>query len=180
MELAITSLAGSVASLRGNGRSSANKKKQIILRQTLIQKKTAELRKRREALEEPGKGLRIYSLMLHPLAEQKETFLGGVAPRGSLLEWIDTMYEGSNTMFDRTFGKWRNLRVAKHLFPDKVQERMLFKIFNLSGGERNPKTHSEFNDGKMRFWCRQFWSRPNFHWGKADVEGPKEYDCDSF
>ena len=35
------------------------------------------------------RGLRFYSLLLHPYAEATERFAGGMAPDGSLLEWVD-------------------------------------------------------------------------------------------
>ena len=62
------------------------------------------------------RGLRFYSLLLHPYAEATERFAGGMAPDGSLLEWVDNMYERPKTIFDRTLGKWRNLKMAKWFF----------------------------------------------------------------
>ena len=116
-------------------------------------------------------GLRFYNLMLHPLADAREPVAFTAAPSGSLLEWIDEMYEHPETVLDRTFGKWRNVRVAKHIFPKDVQDRMTFKVFATT---RNPSTpakrrpikwetgpnpikHGGFNDHDMRYWCPSFW-----------------------
>ncbi len=57
---------------------------------------------------------------------------------------------------------------------------MLFRVFNLNEGNQNPKKHAEFNDGKMKFWCRQFWTRPDFKWGEKKDSRDNEYDCDSY
>ena len=76
-------MAGSVASLREGRKSSQDKEKNIreILndiqeRSAELREKRTELREKRAGLEKPGKGLRFYSLVLHPLAEQRENFRG--------------------------------------------------------------------------------------------------------
>lgn len=48
--------------------------------------------------------VRFYNLMLHPWHEARETSAWGLAPAGSLLVWIDSMYEHSDSAFDRTLG----------------------------------------------------------------------------
>ncbi len=110
---------------------------------------------------------RFYSLMLHPLAEVRETTFGGLFPSGSLLEWIDDMYENPKTMIDRTMGKWRNIALTKHLFPPDLQDQMVFKIFGFGEGEGrfdlpnhrppDPIIHGAFNDTRMFYWRPRFW-----------------------
>jgi len=59
---------------------------------------------------------KFYNLMLHPMNDAQELAVKGMAPSGSLLAWIDEMYENPRTMLDRKFGKWRNVRATKHIF----------------------------------------------------------------
>jgi hypothetical protein len=85
-------------------------------------------------------------------------------PRGSLLEWIDDYLENSRSPFDRRAGKWRNVALGLHLFPDSVRSRVTIKAFGVrdpidSGTlyEKHPARHGEFNDAKLGFWCRDYW-----------------------
>jgi hypothetical protein len=105
--------------------------------------------------------------MLHPLAEAREMTAGGALPSGSLLEWIDDMYEGPKTMLDRTFGKWRNIRRAKHVFSSNEQEKMIFKVFGIREGV--PTKHGQFNDTEKYYWLPEFWG--------SCVNGKKETVC---
>ncbi|MBM3951332.1 MAG: hypothetical protein FJ311_07745 [Rhodospirillales bacterium] len=100
-------------------------------------------------------GLSVHSLMLHPLAESRERFGGGIAPSGSLLEWIDEMYEPSVTPLDRTLGKWRNVRLAKHIFEEDIRDKIHFKIFGFSNAD--PTKHGDFNDTRFLYWRSEFW-----------------------
>lgn len=120
--------------------------------------------------------LRFYNLMLHPRAEARELSGGGLVLSGSLLEWIDDMYENPRTMLDRTLGKWRNVRVTRHIFPEEAQKRMIFKIFghrqqvgepgdpNFKPGD--PVRHGEFNDTRMHFWLPEFWGEADVNWDR--------------
>lgn len=74
--------------------------------------------------------LRFYNLMLHPQNDANEIAGYGFAPSGSLLAWIDEMYEGPRTVIDRTMGKWGNLRASQHVFPARARSRMVFRVFN--------------------------------------------------
>ncbi|MSO93585.1 MAG: hypothetical protein EXQ86_09335 [Rhodospirillales bacterium] len=101
-------------------------------------------------------GVKFYSLMLHPLAEARERSVHqGAAPSGTLLEWIDEMYEPSVTPLDRTLGKWRNIRVAKHLLEEDAKPRIKFKIFGFD--KNDPVEHGQFNDMKYCYWRPAFW-----------------------
>ena len=119
------------------------------------------------------RGLRFYSLLLHPYAEATERFAGGMAPDGSLLEWVDNMYERPKTIFDRTLGKWRNLKMAKWFFSERAQEKMLFRVFNLDSVEEdppNPVKHGDFNNKEMRFWMPKFWGDDQVKWKEKPVD----------
>lgn len=133
-------------------------------------------------LARKNEDLRFYSLMLHPKAEAREATFGGALPSGSLLEWIDDMYENPKTVPDRTLGKWRNLRRVKHMFLPKAQSKMIFKVFGFrrESGKRgepgyrpaDPIRHAEFNDTHMYFWLPEFWGEKDVDWcqGAGDKE----------
>ncbi len=131
--------------------------------------------------------LRFYNLMLHPENDANELVALGAAPSGSLLAWVDEMYENPKTAIDRTMGKWRNLRATRHVFPEDARRNMLFRVFNWASdwereqshppacpesGEaapspvrfRPPTTHSGFNDDEARFWCPTFWGADKVRW----------------
>ena len=89
--------------------------------------------------------IRFYNTMLHPLAEARELMQipgrafgifppytippKGIAPHGSLLEWIDEMFEGPRSPDQRTIGKWHNVQTTKEVFPIDVQKQMTFHVF---------------------------------------------------
>ena len=87
---------------------------------------------------------RFYNLSLHPAADAREITFGGVAPSGSLLEWIDGMYEETDSPLDRTIGKWLNVSRSKHIFSPSLQSRMIFKVFGTP--DQGPWKHGDFND----------------------------------
>lgn len=134
--------------------------------------------------------LHFYNLMLHPQNDANELVALGSAPSGSLLAWVDEMYENPKTAIDRTMGKWRNLRATRHVFPEDARRHMLFRVFNWAsdwereqfpppncdqgngGGAaaltpvrfRPPTTHSGFNDDEAKFWCPVFWGADKVRW----------------
>lgn len=71
----------------------------------------------------------FYNLMLHPMAESQELHGGGSVPEGSLLEWIDEMFEGARSPDDRTLGKWTNVRDAHQYFSVDAMKNMRFRVF---------------------------------------------------
>ncbi len=124
------------------------------------------------ALAKQGK-TRFYNLVLHPLNESRELFMGGLAPQGSLLEWIDEMFEGPRSPDERTLGKWNNLRTTMALIPGDVRSRTTIRVFakartrgNECGeppitrtaaredGRCHPVMHGEFNE--FSFWRRSY------------------------
>lgn len=112
------------------------------------------------------------NLMLHPLAEARESFGLGVAPHGSLLEWIDEMFERPRSADERMLGKWSNAKRAMHILPDALRERSTFRVFPEqrerlgpecappAGGRKqkrcHPTVHGEFDD--YSFWRPAFWT----------------------
>lgn len=125
-------------------------------------------------LIEARPAVRFYNLSLHPMADAREVAGYGVVQSGSLLEWIDDMYEQPRTMMDRTLGKWRNVRLAKHVFPSAAQRRMIFKVFGFRPEEGvrgqpgyrpgDPVRHGEFNDTRMHYWLPEFWGEADIAW----------------
>ncbi len=130
-----------------------------------------------------GPDVHFYNLMLHPLVEAREISVRGTTPAGSLLEWIDGMYEGPETVADRTLGKWRNVRRTSHFFRGELGKHMTFRVFNRVRGAKgeisaceaaefgakdistgspkdwriNPRAHGAFNDTGLCFWHPAFW-----------------------
>ncbi|MEM9625327.1 MAG: hypothetical protein AAGA21_03775 [Pseudomonadota bacterium] len=106
---------------------------------------------------------RFYNLMLHPDAESHEQNYWGLLPRGSLLEWIDGMYEESDSTFDRTLGNWNNVQLAKAMLPAGAQSQMIFKVFPLKDGY--PAKHGDFTnefedeagEASYNYWEARFW-----------------------
>src|SRR6516225_5133917 len=74
------------------------------------------------------KDLRFYNLSLHPEAEARDLEVSGAAPIGSLLEWIDDIFETPVTPIDRTLGKWQNVVYAENEFDPIAARRMFFTV----------------------------------------------------
>ena len=83
-------------------------------------------------LQHPRCGdLNFYNLSLHPTAEKRDLEVDGAAPVGSLLEWIDDIFEAPVTPIDRTLGKWQNILYAENQF-DR-QALPIMQVFIVSG-----------------------------------------------
>jgi hypothetical protein len=96
--------------------------------------------------------------MLHPLAEDRERSGAGFAPDGSLLAWVDGMYQRPHSFLERTFGRWSNVKPALHLLPagsgpEDVRSRLNFHVLGFGNG---PETHGALNDTHWHFWRDQF------------------------
>ena len=109
----------------------------------------------------------IYNLMLHPQRERIERFMGGLVAQGSLLEWIDEMFEGPRNLEEKTMGKYRNMKKFINRYSEQLGQDVKFRVFpyedilnsNLCDktdyatveNERcHPITHGEFNE--YTFW----------------------------
>jgi hypothetical protein len=98
----------------------------------------------------------FYNLTLLPSNEAREMTYKGLLPSGSLLEWIDELYESPSSRLERTMGKWDNLRGLLPVLSDEAPaDRITIKVFGSEPGE--PTKHSEFNDVSMCFWRKSFW-----------------------
>jgi hypothetical protein len=96
---------------------------------------------------------KFYNMMLSPIYDAWED-TAHVVPSGSLLEWIDSMYQSADSDMDRTFGKWTNARRAVHL-PDKdARVHVVLRIFGTGDGD--PRTHGQFDD--LPWWRPSCWS----------------------
>ena len=114
----------------------------------------------------------FYNLSLLPKAEARETSAFGTVPSGSLLEWIDEMYTPPTTKFDRTLGKWANVREILLSVPAELRKQMTFRVFGLAHGE--PSVHGAFNDVEMCFWQESFWGAEGSDWPEH------QKDCQQF
>ena len=109
--------------------------------------------------------LRFYNLSLHQYWDAREIELHGAAPMGSLLEWIDNIFESPITPIDRTLGKWDNVVYAEDQFDPVAMDRMFFHRFGLSAPD--PLMHGEFTQipqdsnlgcPAIPYWNPSFWS----------------------
>jgi pimeloyl-ACP methyl ester carboxylesterase len=73
----------------------------------------------------------VYNLCLHDDAENAEKNPGefDLSQRGSLLTWIDTLYQWPESENDRTFGRWVNAILATDDLPSDVLDRITIKEF---------------------------------------------------
>ncbi len=71
----------------------------------------------------------FHNLMLHPQRETREANIAYAVPPGSLLEWIDEMFEDPRSPDGRTLGKWSNIVANRDIFSGELQRRMMFRVF---------------------------------------------------
>lgn len=112
----------------------------------------------------------FHNLTLHPVQEVRESICndaGSPLVSGSLLTWIDEMFERPPSFQDRTLGTFNNVVIARDLlpkgrnvhikaFPAAFEKGKLFRRDKMS--VLGPQKHGDFNN--YRFW------NPEFH--KAD------------
>ncbi len=110
----------------------------------------------------------FYSLMLHPLNDAREREYGGAVPSGSLLIWIDEMYDVPKTPEDKVFGFWPTAKSARRMFGRAAQEHMLYRVFSrpqaAKGAPTNPIVHGQFNEDDTCFWRPSFWGVTDTSW----------------
>ena len=110
--------------------------------------------------------LRFYNLSLHPVAEANESNVWGAMPVGSLLEWADHMYTRSGSPFDKSLGRWASVAAAADVFPERLRDRMLFRVFGFRpanqelGDPGDPTRHDQFDDTEMHYWLPDYWGEP--------------------
>jgi pimeloyl-ACP methyl ester carboxylesterase len=96
----------------------------------------------------------FHALTLHPMADVDERNYYDLAPRGSLLEWLDNWYTKPATPAERRFGKWINLLQTIKLF-HTIEKRMTVKGFGVRGSCL-PQKHGQFN--QCPYWRASFWA----------------------
>ncbi len=99
----------------------------------------------------------VSNLMLNRVAEISEMMFWGLVPSGSLLVWVDEVYERPNHPAGRTVGAEVNVFAALPYIERQLgpyyTNKITFKPFDKTRG--SPVKHGEFNDGE--FWHPQFW-----------------------
>jgi hypothetical protein len=115
------------------------------------------------------KDLKFYNLSLHTEAEERDLEEVGFAPIGSLLMWIDDIFETPVTPLDRTLGKWQNIVYAENEFDRTALSRSYFHRFGLEAPD--PLMHGQFagpltereKPGEVckayNYWDPDFWSQ---------------------
>ncbi len=111
---------------------------------------------------EPSAWPNVSNLMLNRVAEISELMFYGLVPSGSLLVWVDEVYERTSHPTERTFGSEVNVYAALPYIERQLgkyySNKLTFKAFDRTRGSQ-PAKHGEFNDGK--FWHPAFWRLEN-------------------
>lgn len=101
---------------------------------------------------------KVSNLMLNRVAEVSEMMFSGLVPSGSLLVWVDEIYERPNHPAGRTIGAEVNVFSALPYIEQQLgpyyTDKITFKSFDRAPGSK-PASHGEFNDDK--FWHPSFW-----------------------
>jgi alpha/beta hydrolase fold len=141
----------------------------------------AKLAPRQAKLYTPFIKTRLYNLCLNDTAEHIEPNPGqlDLSQRGSLLTWIDTLYQSPESENDRTFGRWVNAVLSTDDIPSNLLGRIHIKSFGLDRPRNQgspvytevesatkvidePTKHGEFtryNGPKKRTTNFRFWNR---------------------
>ncbi len=114
----------------------------------------------------------FHNLTLHPVQEVRESLwndIGSPLMSGSLLTWIDEMFERPPSFQERTLGTFNNTVVARDLLPKGKNIHIkafpaAFRKGSLFNRDKNsrlgPQSHGAFNN--YRFW------HPKFHEANSD------------
>ena len=122
----------------------------------------------------------LYNLCLNDTAENIEPNPGqlDLSQRGSLLTWIDTLYQSPESENDRTFGRWVNAVLSTDDIPSSLLGRISIKSFGMDRPRQKnstvytevesatkvidePTKHGEFtryNGPKKRTTNFRFWN----------------------
>jgi len=81
----------------------------------------------------------------------------GLAPRGSLLLWIDDYFTQPGSEVDHTLGRFSDLIAFFHRVPEHLVAAFVIKAFDHGAGVADvaPQKHGDF--GAFPFWKRAFW-----------------------
>lgn len=98
----------------------------------------------------------FYSLSLHRIRERLEGSFFDLPPRGSLLNWIDDIFEKPKSTSDRTLGAWENIVRALPDVPDDLNTRTHLRACNVEPcplfktTASQAQTHGDFDN--FPFW----------------------------
>jgi hypothetical protein len=103
----------------------------------------------------------VFHVVLDPDEELDEANAWDLAPRGSLLVWVDDFLAQPATLLDRTAGRYDNLMVALPDTPLGIRHQVHVRVLGRYD-ERAPLKHGQFTDpgetdGRFRFWTREAW-----------------------
>jgi hypothetical protein len=100
----------------------------------------------------------FFMLSLNDRAEVAETSGWFLAPKGSLLVWIDRFFEETPSMPDQRGGKMQNQLFALHRIPLALRNRVHVKSFSFESKdiEKNPVKHGDFSLGE--FWQPEYFT----------------------
>jgi hypothetical protein len=107
--------------------------------------------------EDKNGGTNMYHLVLHPLAEVTEQGIFDLAPRGSLLIWIDNYFTDPPSPLGRRVGRFANVVPELRFTNEKTRPNVHLKVFRVGEHFRcwNPQRHGDFGD--FPFWDKRFW-----------------------
>jgi len=106
-------------------------------------------------IKEKNKIPKIYNLCLNPIAETVESNAFDLAPRGSLLIWIDNFMSSPTVTPDRRLGVWENIMQTTQLIPKSMIKNTTLKCFDVGTRAKGPQKHGEFSS--ENFWQSTFW-----------------------
>ncbi len=100
----------------------------------------------------------FFMLSLNDRAEVAETTGWYLAPKGSLLVWIDHFFEATPSMPDERAGRLENQLFSLHRIPTALRTRVHAKsfLFQTNDPKTNPVEHGDFSEGK--FWRPEYFT----------------------
>lgn len=135
-----------------------------------------------------NKSVQFYNLMLHPVMEAHESHFV-ISPRGTLLEWIDSMFSNPVIWEDRTIGRWSNAVLSARKFKE-FENRVTFKYFpinnetlTIANRKTNkkytvslyPRKHGDF--GSRSFWRSEFYKISEPEAGRSSFDRIEAFDA---
>ena len=115
---------------------------------------------------------KFYNVTLDTYAEARETSVGGIAPMGSLLEWLDTYFTLPPNHMGRIMGKWENMMDALHVVPERIRSRVTMKKLP-AGDATYPQKHGQFNNRDFKHF--NMWDSAS--WQVERTNSKVEYPC---
>jgi hypothetical protein len=129
-------------------------------------------------LRDDPKHRRLYILTLHEKAELENQTFFGLAPRGTLLVWLDEFIQPKSSEFTgMMLGRARNLRLHVHLMPCDVQKQVFITAFDDDASSTTqPQTHGGFGD--LPYWRRAQWYPEDIATVKPICFSKSQLTCD--